>query len=493
MSNFKEGDLFHERYKLIQYLGGGELAEVWRTFDNLSEIEVALKIYVRVGEVGIRQFIKDFNLTESLNHPYILKPSHVDVCDHRPYLILKYCQKGSISNRIDNTSIIYKPFDEKEIAVFMSQICSALDYLHKRDIIHRDIKPDNILIDDNGDFLLTDFGISKKVKNSLYKATRSTEPISFSRPYAPPEVLVLEDAPHKDIFSLGVTIYELLTETLPFDGNGGTALILGGTIPDLPNSFSKELNTIVRKCMSAEAENRPSADELFLIANNFLKTSKWLTLNKKNTPKEIIIQDVSSKKTIINTKNLIITFIFIVFISILAYFFLLKSNKPETTTKEETLINVSQNVDANYIDSSLIIKNEKATVEEPLPTPKKPVDIKPAQIEKIKIDNKIKKSQIQETPKIENKLKAPPTIEQTNSKNKGVLQITSNKEAKLYIDEQFYCNLSASTPKSLTLHAQEGDKCYKVYIIKLKTNDEEINTSVTINCNKTSHKNFSFD
>lgn len=275
MNNFTEGDIFHDRYKLLKYLGGGELSEVWQVHDQLADIEVALKIYVRVGEAGIRQFIKDFTLTESLNHSYILKPHHVDVFDRRPYLILKYCVKGSVSNRIDEGGSEYKPFDEKDIAVFMSQIGGALNYLHQNQILHRDVKPDNVLLGDNGEFLLTDFGISKKVKTTLTKATSSTQAVSFSRPYAPPEILTGSEEPRKDIFSLGVTMFELLTEDLPFEGNGGTMLLMGATVPDLPEKFSPELNEIIKKCMNKEVSLRPTAQDLENYGNTFLKTGKW--------------------------------------------------------------------------------------------------------------------------------------------------------------------------------------------------------------------------
>lgn len=283
MNNFTEGDIFHERYKLLKYLGGGELSEVWRVQDQLADIEVALKIYVRVGEVGIRQFIKDFTLTESLNHPYILKPHHVDVCDRRPYLILKFCTKGSVSNKIDEGNEEYKPFDEKDVATFMSQIGGALNYLHQNQILHRDVKPDNILLGDNGEYLLTDFGISKKAKTTLTKATSSTQVVSFSRPYAPPEILTGSEDPKKDIFSLGVTMYELLTEDLPFDGNGGTVLLMGGHIPDLPSKFTPELNAIIRQCMAKEINLRPTSQDLEIYGNTFLKTSKWPILKTSNT------------------------------------------------------------------------------------------------------------------------------------------------------------------------------------------------------------------
>ncbi len=285
MNNFTEGDVFHDRYKLIKYLGGGELSEVWQVHDQLADIEVAIKIYVRVGEAGIKQFIKDFTLTESLNHSSILKPHHVDVFDRRPYLILKYCVKGSVSNRIDEENAEYKPFDEKDVAVFMQQIGGALHYLHQNQILHRDVKPDNILLGDNGEFLLTDFGISKKVRTTLTKATSSTQVVSFSRPYAPPEILTGSEEPRKDIFSLGVTMYELLTEDLPFEGNGGTMLLMGATVPDLPAKFSPELNQIIKQCMEKDVQFRPTAGDLENYGSTYLRTGKWPVVKAGAKPK----------------------------------------------------------------------------------------------------------------------------------------------------------------------------------------------------------------
>ena len=285
MSNFSEGDVFHNRYKLLQYIGGGELSEVWKVYDELAGIIVAIKIYVRVGDAGIKQFIKDFTLTEALNHPYILKPSHVDVCDRRPYLILKYCSRGAVSNRIEEGHEYYSSFSEKDIAIFMSQIGGALAYLHANDILHRDIKPDNVLVSDSGEFLLTDFGISKKAKSSLSKATSSTQAISFTRPYAPPEILTGDYDAKKDIFSLGVTFYELLAEELPFEGNGGTVLLMGGSLPNLPERFSPALNALVRKCMAKDGVDRPTAAEIEQWAQEYLKTGKWPVVETKSIKK----------------------------------------------------------------------------------------------------------------------------------------------------------------------------------------------------------------
>ena len=236
---------------------------------------VAIKIYAPekgLDDYGVRQFRKEFSLTYHLSHPHLMKVNHFDICDGSPYLIMPYCAFGSLARVLEEGN-----FSERQVALVMCQIGSALEELHKQDppILHQDIKPDNILVYQPECFLLADFGISSQIRHTLRKATSNFRSLTIA--YAPPERFdryPISDT-SSDIFSFGVTLYEMCTNSIPWDGSGGQSLLKGDQIPRLPENFSTDLNQVLQECMAVDRSKRPSAAELHFKGKNFLETGQW--------------------------------------------------------------------------------------------------------------------------------------------------------------------------------------------------------------------------
>jgi formylglycine-generating enzyme required for sulfatase activity len=279
MSSLKPNEPFSTRYHLVRRIGVGGYSEVWLANDTLAgNMQVALKIFAPdkgLDEQGIALFSKEYALVFNLNHPNLLIPKHFDVAEGSPFLVLPYCPSGSIFSKIGNMT-------EAELAKFMLQAASAIAYLHSQEppIIHQDIKPDNFLIDNQGNYLLSDFGISSKIRRTLTRSM-GAQGSTGTMAYMPPEKFSADKQIIKagDIFSLGVTMYELLTGDLPFGDNGGLTLKAGADVPNLRTGFSSELNELLKRCMAKETWDRPMAEELQRIADGYLKTGKWNTQN----------------------------------------------------------------------------------------------------------------------------------------------------------------------------------------------------------------------
>jgi hypothetical protein len=150
----------------------------------------------------------------------------------------------------------------------MHDVASGLAYMHRREpqVIHQDIKPDNVLVDDDGRYLITDFGISVKVRSTLHKDVTNAMSMTFA--YAAPERFSRKKkpTPSSDIWSLGATIYELLDGDAPFSDIGGMMQQKGAEIPEVEGAFSKELCNLVERCLALEPENRPSAEDIVTVA-----------------------------------------------------------------------------------------------------------------------------------------------------------------------------------------------------------------------------------
>ena len=266
----EENILFANRYRLERLLGRGGFSEVWLADDTLTSLKVALKVYAPGGgmdEHGVQLFSTEFSLVFNLNHGNLLKPTYYDTFERMPYLVLPYCRQGSAGSLIGQMG-------EKEAWLFLRDIASGLEYLHGQEppVIHQDIKPDNILMDVSGRYLLTDFGISIKARNTLRKSIMKTEGSVGTLAYMGPERFSKYPLPIKasDIFSLGATLYELLTGMVPFGEHGGLLLQHGAEIPVLEGEWSDELKAIIDLCLQKDTWERPSAMEIRIYCEQYL-------------------------------------------------------------------------------------------------------------------------------------------------------------------------------------------------------------------------------
>lgn len=257
-------ELFNGKYRQELLIGRGAFSEVWKVTDVQTGVTQVLKIYTpsaTMGDNGVEMMKHEFALMANTNHQNLLRPLYFDICDGRPFLVLSYCKNGNISSRVGR-------FTERDAWKLLRDAASALAYLHEQTppIVHQDIKPANILIADNGSYMLTDFGVSTKAKSSMTQETDEEKMLQSAGtfPYMPPEKFTNNNLPimASDVWSLGATVYEMLTGQLPFGNDGGLLQRMGNDIPELTGDYSTELKDIVKECLAAEPWKRPKTEEL---------------------------------------------------------------------------------------------------------------------------------------------------------------------------------------------------------------------------------------
>lgn len=265
-------ELFDGRYEKLEALGSGTFAEVWKVRDNETGIIEALKIYTSKAGIdndSVKLFTHEFSLLASAEHPNLVKPLHFAISSPEgyPYLRMKYCRDGSMKRYIGRLT-------ENAAWALLADMSSALNYLHNMEtsVIHQDIKPENILKD--GDkYMLSDFGVSTHVKNTINRYSQLSDTLKEAGTiyYMAPERFSESKKPimANDIWSLGATLYELVTGELPFV-MGGLSQYNGESIPLLIGPFSETLKQTIKDCLALEPWDRPHTDQLIKVAQSML-------------------------------------------------------------------------------------------------------------------------------------------------------------------------------------------------------------------------------
>ncbi|MGZ3621816.1 MAG: protein kinase domain-containing protein [Ktedonobacteraceae bacterium] len=258
-------------YRLIRLLGEGGFAEVYLGEHVFLGTRAAIKILlVRLADEEMERFLKEARTIAGLTHPNILRVLEFGVEANVPFLVLEFAPNGTLRKRHPKGSIL--PLTV--IVQYVSQIASALQYIHNRKLIHRDIKPENLLLGTNNEVLLSDFGTAMVFQTLHNQATLE---MAGTVSYMAPEQIRGKPRPASDQYGLGVVVYEWLCGVCPFQGSF-TELYSQHMLASPPSLLARnpviypEVEQVILTALSKEPENRFASISAF--ANALEQASK---------------------------------------------------------------------------------------------------------------------------------------------------------------------------------------------------------------------------
>ena len=218
------GRILKNRYEILDKIGDGGMALVYRAKDTLLDRDVAIKIlrpeFVS-DEEFIRKFDKESKAAASLSHPSIVSVYDVGHEDDLRYIVMEYVKGATLKRYIKEYEGF---FENREIIRVGKQIARALENAHANHIVHRDIKPHNILIGTDGTVKVADFGIARAITSStIINTTDMMGSVHYASPEQSRGGFVDEKS---DIYSLGIVLYEMVTGKVPFDADNPVAVAL---------------------------------------------------------------------------------------------------------------------------------------------------------------------------------------------------------------------------------------------------------------------------
>jgi serine/threonine protein kinase/Flp pilus assembly protein TadD len=250
-------------YKILEKLGEGGMGIVYKAHDTKLDRDVALKFlppHLDASEEDLSRFQQEAKAISALNHPHIETIYDVDEIDDQKYLVLEYIPGGTLKSKLKQLRSEDKTFSISEVLDYGIQLAEGLGHAHRHQIIHRDVKTDNILLTEEGKVKLTDFGLAK-LRGTVHK-TKTGSTLGTVAYMSPEQIRGEEVDQRSDLWSLGVVLYELVTSHLPFPGEYEAAVTYGILNEDLPavRSVRPEipagLEKIIDRCLEKDKTKR---------------------------------------------------------------------------------------------------------------------------------------------------------------------------------------------------------------------------------------------
>ena len=289
------GSTFADRYQVIEELGLGGMGRVYKVLDKTVDERVALKLLnpdIAAQPQTIERFQNELKLARKISHRHVCRMYDLSEADGMPFITMEYISGEDLKRLIKRAGQI----SVGKALNLTQQILEGLDEAHRMGVVHRDLKPQNIMVDMEGNAKITDFGIARSTKT---KGMTGPGIIIGTPEYMSPEQVEGKPVDHRsDLYSLGIVLYELVTGKLPFEGDTPLSVAVKHKIEDprppqnINPQIPRELNRVILKCMAKDRKLRyQSAEELLSdlkkIEEGVPTTEKFVPLKKTQTSKQL--------------------------------------------------------------------------------------------------------------------------------------------------------------------------------------------------------------